>query len=170
MFTKKEFLKLTQDEMADYAAKGYALCYIERDNRFDVRDDDDYAKQMGVRLFFTSIDLENQWGDDWNDAPYDCNAGWPYDSCYKEKDFNGNWKEYDILVLYVSYECEHFPTLPEEYGYNSPFCVESINQGAVAWMFFGKDCKPIYAGATPLDVFERTGKWMLPCPEIKEED
>lgn len=29
--------------------------------------------------YFSSIPLELQWGDDWNDAPYEHNAGPPYD-------------------------------------------------------------------------------------------
>ena len=45
MYTKKDFLKLTQDELADYAARGFALCYVERCERLDVRDEsDDYNK------------------------------------------------------------------------------------------------------------------------------
>ena len=171
MYTKKDFLKLNLDELADYTAKGFVLCYVERCERLDTKDErDEYSETMGVRLFFTNIDLKNQWGDDWNDSPYDCNAGWPYDSCYKEKDLNGNWKEHEILVLNAAYESQNCPTLPEEYGYNSPFCVESINQGACAWMFFEDKCKPIYAGDSPLDVFERTGKWMRECPELGDDD
>ena len=90
MYTYKDFLKLKLDELADYTAKGFVLCYVERCERLDTKDKDDYTEAMGVRLMFTNIDLQNQWGDDWNDAPYDCNAGWPYDSCYKEKDADGN--------------------------------------------------------------------------------
>ena len=29
--------------------------------------------------YFTTQSLEDQWGDDWNDAPYYCNAGEPYE-------------------------------------------------------------------------------------------
>ena len=171
MYTKKDFLKLTQDELADYAARGFALCYVERCERLDVRDEsDDYNKQIGMRLFFTSIDLDRQWGDDWNDAPYDCNAGWPYDDTNEGTFPNTIRHEHEILVLNVSYEIGNAPTLPEEYGYNTPFCVETINQGACAWMFFENKCKPIYAGDTPLDVLERTGKWMRECPELNDED
>jgi hypothetical protein len=28
--------------------------------------------------WFTTKPLDEQWGDDWNDAPYQHNAGWPY--------------------------------------------------------------------------------------------
>ena len=37
----------------------YRLCYVDG------------------RLWFTS-DMDKQWGDDWDDAPWDCNAGAPY--------------------------------------------------------------------------------------------
>ena len=30
--------------------------------------------------YFTRLDLLEQWGDDWNDAPYDCNAEGPYEN------------------------------------------------------------------------------------------
>ena len=30
-------------------------------------------------MYFTS-DLENQWGDDWDDSPYEHNAGPPYET------------------------------------------------------------------------------------------
>ena len=72
-------------------------------------------------------------------------------------------------MLNVSISMEHYVTLPEEYGYNSPFTVENINLGAVAWMFFGRDCKPIYAGDSPLTVYERIGDWLAPCPQISYE-
>ena len=169
MYIKKDFLSLTQDELADYTARGFALCYVERCDRLDIKGEDDYNTHYGFRLFFTEADLKEQWGDDWNDAPYDLNAGWPYDDT-SHKDADGKWqhKKHTILVLNVTYE-EHCPTVPADYGYNSPFCVEAINQGAVAWLFIGKECKAIQAGDTPLDVFERTAKWMGQCPEISEE-
>jgi len=34
----------------------------------------------GVWAFFTTQALEDQWGDDWNDAPYEHNAGHPYEA------------------------------------------------------------------------------------------
>ena len=170
MYIKKDFLKLKTDELSDYTAKGFALCYVETCERLDIRDEHDDRTHIGLRLFFTDADLSNQWGDDWNDAPYDCNAGWPYDDTHTA-DGKGGWIKHDhtILVMNVTLEGGHDITLPEYYGYNTPFTVEMINQGACAWMFFGKECKPIYAGATPLDVFERIGKWMHECPEIKDE-
>lgn len=163
-------MKLATDELTDYTAKGFALCYIDTCERLDLRDEHDECTAKGFRLLFTEIDLKRQCGDDWNDAPYDCNTGWPYDGTYMEQEGKAEWIEHTVLVLNVTLPYEHYPTLPEEYGYNSPFSVDMINQGACAWMFFGDKCKPVYAGATPLDVLERIGKWMVPCPEVNWEE
>ena len=32
--------------------------------------------------FFTTKSLSDQWGDDWDDAPYEHNAGYPYSPCW----------------------------------------------------------------------------------------
>lgn len=171
MYIKKDFLSLNVDQLSDYTAKGFALCYVERCDGLDIRDDEHETTHSGWRLFFTEADLTKQWGDDWDDAPYDCNAEWPYDdTSYKDKDGKWQHKKHTILVLNISIDNKHWPVTPEEYGgYNSSFSVEMINQGACAWMFFGKDCKPVYAGATPMDVFERIGHWLAPCPPITDE-
>ena len=171
MYIKKDFLKLKLDELADYTAQGFALCYVEECDQLDIRDKDDERTHKGYRLFFTNADMKDQWGDDWNDAPYDCNAGWPYDTTYYE-DENGKWQrtEHTILVLNVTYDIEHTPYLPCDYYYNASFTAENINLGAIAWMFFDRQCKPIYAGDGPLTVWERTAKWMGECPEINYEN
>lgn len=171
MYIKKDFLRLKTDELSDYTAKGFALCYVERCELLDIQDKDNETTHSGFRLFFTEADLEKQWGDDWDDVPYECNAEWPYDdTSYKGKDGKWHHTKHTILLLNICIDNKHCPVTPEDYyGYNSPFSVENINLGACAWMFFGKDCKPIYAGATPLDVFERIGKWLVPCPFITDE-
>ena len=46
--------------------------------------------------YFTPLALEDQWGDDWDDAPYDCNAGSPYDHMHNEK---GEWEEFEMLEV-----------------------------------------------------------------------
>lgn len=166
MYIKKDFLQLKLDELVEYA-KDFQLCYVERCPQLDIRVKDEERTHQGLRMFFTNADLTEQWGDDWNDSPYDLNAGWPYDTT-STKDEKGKCQhtEHTILVLHVAISMEHYMILPEDYGYNSPFTVENINLGAVAWMFFIKDCKPIYAGDSPLTVFERIGDWLAPCPQI----
>lgn len=98
--------------------------------------------------YFTPVDLDKQWGDDWNDAPYDCNAGEPYDDYYDENDKR---TEIEIVKIKFGVKSDDF-TLPSEYGGyyggNTPFSVQTINQGAVAWLFDtnGKQGTAIYAG------------------------
>lgn len=36
----------------------------------------------GNRAYFTTQPLDQQWGDDWDDAPYEHNAGTPYTPCW----------------------------------------------------------------------------------------
>lgn len=169
MYIQEDFLQVLTHLLAEDTAKEFALCYVQRCPTLDICDKGK-CTYIGLRLFFTDADLSEQWGDDWDDAPYEHNAGWPYDCiCYKDK--NGKWqqKPHQILVLNVSLKQSCNFVLPEDYGCNSPFSVETINQGACAWMFFGKKCKPIYAGATPAEVFERIGKWMMLCPETNNK-
>jgi len=83
-----------------------------------------------TRLYFTPIPLKDQWGDDWNDAPYEYNAETPYDDHYE----NDVRTEHEILCINCcipSYEVK----LPRDWGgCNSPFAVEDINAGCVAWV------------------------------------
>ena len=91
-------------EEYDWAA---SLCYV----------DESWA-------FFTSQALDKQWGDDWNDAPYEHNAGTPYESREDEEE---QW-----VVFRVAWKGS-FSTPASTYG-NSPYSVEMINAGAVAWL------------------------------------
>lgn len=101
----------------------FKLCYI-----------DDH------RAYFTTQPVTEQWGDDWNDAPYEHNAGEPYTPTmfYKttgvEKDPR-DWNEdgtpkYEIKCFFFSGDlsapCEDFS--------NSPYSVEQINAGHVPWL------------------------------------
>ena len=80
-------------------------------------------------FYFTPIDLNVQWGDDWNDAPYEYNAERPYDTHYE----NGERIEHNILVVTGSVR-SHNIKFPRDWGgSNSPFAVEDINAGCVAW-------------------------------------
>ena len=127
------------------------LCYAES---MDVND-------QIVELFFTTQDLKDQWGDDWDDAPYEHNAGYPYTPFRPDltvekrvKDFpdcwhdNGDpkWVVYRVLVKF-----DHGVMFPN-YGYtNCPFSVEDINNGDVPWID-GSGCV-VYAGTTYKDFF-----------------
>lgn len=116
--------------------------------------------------YFTPRTLDEQTGDDWDDTPYECNAGRPYDDfIVSSKEENGikvatEIEEYEIIV--VPFSTRSFNTfVPKDYndGYNSHFCVDDINAGAVAWIYdfnaFEKKHGAIYAGCTPFE-FKKT--------------
>ena len=102
-----------------FKPQDFKLCYV----------DDGFA-------YFTTKTLTEQWGDDWNDAPYEYNAGTPY-----------TYEGMEILKLAYSAEME----TPRE-GYGNPLLsVETINSGAVAWLrslSWSKIKVEIQAGAT----------------------
>lgn len=83
----------------------------------------------GPWAYFTTKELSKQWGDDWNDAPYEHNAGPPY-----------RWREEtDAKLGLVPWEIVKVawdgPLVPPCEGHvNSPYSVEEINRGAVAWL------------------------------------
>lgn len=107
--------------------------------------------------YFTRLDLLEQWGDDWNDAPYDCNAEGPYE--------NSEGDIIEVPFAFVGSEDDegYFSTYPLEYnlpkdygGDNCPWSVEDINLGAVPWLFVKDMSKRhvpavvIMAGISPL--------------------
>jgi hypothetical protein len=48
--------------------KEFRLCYVN-----------------GPFAYFTTKEVSEQWGDDWNDAPYEHNAGKPYEWSKRDK-------------------------------------------------------------------------------------
>ena len=122
--------------------------------------------------FFTEVALADQWGDDWDDAPYEHNAEEPYDHCYQ----GDERKEHLIIKVpfYVRHDwCD--VKLPMDYGCeNSPFCVRDINAGAVAWVFARSleskciDGIAIQAGVNPYEFFERVDKINELYPYVPE--
>jgi hypothetical protein len=85
--------------------------------------------------------LENQWGDDWNDAPYEHNAGAPYD--------HGRDKP-PVEITEIVFDSSFEP--PSEGRMNSLYSVEQINSGRVPWLkspSYRKDIDiKIFAGCT----------------------
>lgn len=95
----------------------YKLCYVEHNV-----------------AWFTKLPLEEQWGDDWDDAPYEYNAGWPYDA------------ENLIKLCYFCPDLEE----PKDITCNCPYSVKAINSGAVAWLS-DRDKVSINAGCSIMD-------------------
>ncbi len=92
----------------------FKLCYIE----------DGLA-------YFTTQSLQDQWGDDWNDAPYDCNAGTPYTYDDRRKD-----KEpYEIVTVAFTTQLDT-PSVDRSGIYrNSKYSVEMINNKEIPWLY-----------------------------------
>ena len=102
--------------------KEYKLCYVE-----------------GNKAWF-SDNFENQWGDDWNDRPYECNAEVPYTSWGEEigKDEKGKpiYKEHKIKHKTLYFEVDDWiDKRPCDMG---RFSVEDINKQALAWVHTSK--------------------------------
>ena len=92
----------TIEEFLKYNNMNLKLCYVE-----------------GNFAYFTSKPLEEQWGDDWDDAPYEHNAETPYE-------------EEGYTIYKLAFECDL--KQPCEDHINSPYSVEDINKGKVAWL------------------------------------
>lgn len=158
------YKKIRLNEVTDEYSN-YRLCYIDEisketyDENYNKISNPDYdVKTSRFSAYFTPIDLADQWGDDWNDAPYEHNAGIPYDDCGDQ--------ECTILELQFSYP----DTEVDEEGYiftrdfeyfqpkdvsRSPWSVEDINLGAVPWIFAkswtGKGAVVFNAGINPIE-------------------
>ena len=101
------------------------------------------------RAYFTTKDLSKQWGDDWNDAPYEHNAGLPYEPYGKEV---GQWE-----IIEVLFESTLVDPGERAMG-NSVYAVQDINAGAVAWLStptWSSDPKIAIPAGTTIPKFKR---------------
>lgn len=81
---------------------------------------------------FTSQPLRDQWGDDWNDAPYEHNAGNPYAfDEYAAKEGREPWQ-----IVRVAFRANL--ETPGAHVLNSGYSVEDINNRVVPWLQSGK--------------------------------
>lgn len=94
----------------------------------------------GSFAYFTTQDLDKQTGDDWNDAPYEHNAGTPYEPY-------GHAKDWEIIKVAYDGALE---TPADIAGMNSRYSVDQINAGQVAWLVdrWGASKVAIQAGVT----------------------
>lgn len=110
----------------------YQLCYIE-----------------GNLAHFLSVPPSLVWGDDWDDVPYEHNAGTPY--------LTRTNAETDIPVdsVVVAFRCDSLETPAERACGNSSYSVQMINAGHVAWLatsqWYGGVPFSIHAGTTVRD-------------------
>lgn len=120
--------------------KEFKLCYVE-----------------GNKAWFTD-NFENQWGDDWDDKPYEDNAGYPYDNWSEIIEDNAvkmyrKYKKHPIELKELYFETDEWDDKrPCDMGI---FSVKEINKGAVAWIYTDKFS--IYAGCE-IEEFKKTIK------------
>lgn len=161
--------------MEDYLEKykNYKLCYVESS---------EYISEP-MTLHFTELnDVTEQWGDDWNNAPYEHNAGCPYHYDYDApeqgvKNGRGIYPKRDIIELVLG---GHYTLSTPRTGVtNSKYCVEDINKGLVPWINIkvsDKEYVHIMAGTTLKEVIGLLKKYIEYPPTMyieikcKEED
>ena len=99
----------------------------------------------GPWAYFTTQKLEDQWGDDWDDAPYEHNAGPPYEYNPNHDKGKEPWQ-----IIKVAYD-GMFET--PYCNINSQYSVEMINSKAVSWLvnWQGEKTISILAGTTLAD-------------------
>lgn len=104
----------------------YKLCYIE--NNF---------------AYFTTQDLDKQWGDDWDDAPYEHNAEEPYApslryfTADRQEKVETDWNEDGTPkweIMKIAFYCPSAATPADTAGMNSPYSVQMINNKLIPWL------------------------------------
>lgn len=70
--------------------------------------------------YFTTKELSKQWGDDWDNSPYEHNAGTPYE-------------DDGVEITKIAFTAD-LETPADRAGLNSRYSVKDINSGAVAWL------------------------------------
>ena len=134
----------------------FKLCYV---------DDDSEYTGGNLTLYFTELnDVTEQRGDDWDDAPYEHNAGTPYEHDYNQpeqgvKDGRGIYPRIKIYKIMIT--DGHNIMTPRTNQLNSPYSVEDINKGVVPWLtIIDKEDKAVYvkAGTTLRDTLKALSK------------
>lgn len=111
----------------------YKLCYVDNNE-----------------AWFTS-NWKEQWGDDWDDRPYEHNAGSPYNSYFKDG------VEYPIQLKKVYFDVPYGIVKTPDYGFsNSPFSVKDINSKRCPWLII--DDTYIFAGTSYTDFVRQIEK------------
>lgn len=154
MYTDITHLTNTKDwrDNADKFNKDAKLCYVDYFIDADDECDDDSSKIIYV-LYFTTIPLKDQWGDDWGDAE----GGVPYDTTFDE---NGNMSMHPIIKMRLRLDITDRIITPNGNYYDTYYSPADINSGNVAWMYIPhttNKCEGIsvHAGDTIGEVLEK---------------
>lgn len=143
MYTYKNIEELDDKQLTELSKQGYKLCYVDfaRGKAYDEENYewipfDDEDETIHYQAYFTPIDLKDQWGDDWDDAPYEYNAEEPYDDYW-----DGNDAKHEINIYVVHFTVpkgEKTLLTPRDFcvgNYGSSVSVSQINSGMVAWLY-----------------------------------
>lgn len=126
-----------------------------------------YICHWGPWAYFTSLPLSEQWGDDWNDKPHDCNAGTPYE--WREVwnkpgcgvDHNGR-PPYTVIKIGFEGDFEQPGTRQPGYRPDQWYSVEEINAGHIYWLrypSYGDIQATVHAGTS----YDQFCKFVLEC-------
>lgn len=157
-------LREKQDRVRSFAhgswEDAFRLCYVDKE------------RDGATIAYFTTQPLAEAWGDDWDDAPYEHNAGTPYEwrpdtgiGC--KCNGIGGFLAFNIGVKGgMCGEPNHKPVpgrpvwrivratirgdfeVPADGHLNSPWSVKDINEGAAPWLRGGEENDCVMAGAT----------------------
>ena len=133
---------------SEFAVKNNPI--IKRGSEIQEYPNPDYQESIhDYCAYFTSIDLKNQWGDEWDDAPYEYNGGMPYDFQMISP------KQNEHTILGVRFHLDKSKMIqPKDWGREDSFSIQSINSGAIPWIYLPgshKKCNGIciHAGCNP---------------------
>lgn len=98
----------------------------------------------GPWAYFTTRPLKDQWGDDWDDAPYEHSAGSPY--TFHDHDRQAGREPWEIVKIVFD---GRFSTPADLAWGNCPYSVQRINAGYVPWLVAEPDAV-LPAGAEPV--------------------
>ena len=112
-------------------------------------------------MYFTD-NFEHQWGDDWNDRPYEHNAEPPYE-LKDDEPVRGGYGH----IRKIAFENRWYIRRPCDGHLNSPYSVEDINKGAIAWLY-SEEAGGLMAGATMDEAIEWCRKAKIKFGELTE--
>lgn len=173
MYTYKNIEELDDKQLAELSEQGYKLCYVDfalgkayDEGNYEWIPFDDEDETIHYKAYFTPIELKDQWGDDWDDSPYEYNAEEPYD------DYCDNEGQHEINIYVVHFtvpkEVDETLLTPRDFcvgRYGSCVSVSQINSGMVAWMYARESYKAcdgfaIQAGITIYEFVKKINKYI----------
>jgi hypothetical protein len=116
-------------------------------------------------MYFTD-NFKGIYGDDWDDTPYEHNAEPPYEWNDKETD-EWNIKHHHGHIRKIAFEHHWYIRRPCDGHLNSPYSVEDINKGAIAWLY-SDEAGGLMAGSTMAEAIEWCRKGKIKWGELTE--